>query len=147
MPTVYSNHSGYFTRAFENLEDIADDVAHYLRGVEYDTMIGTGLSGTLVVPTLARILGKHWAIVRKERSVHTSIMVEGTIGERWLFVDDFVSSGTTRRTVQAAVRDLGIPTVFVGTCEYERTVSFTVAPPEEAQLPRLPRSCDCVACL
>jgi adenine/guanine phosphoribosyltransferase-like PRPP-binding protein len=125
---MYQSHSGYFTRAFGDLDSIAAAVTEHVP-VEYDTMIGTGLSGTLVVPTLARILRKHWAIVRKEASPHTSKMVEGEIGDRWLFVDDFVSSGATLRRVQAAVADLRqwdvygaqrpLSTVFVGTFQYE----------------------------
>lgn len=128
MTIVHRAHSGYFSRAWGNLDTIAAEMAEALASVEYDTMIGTGLSGTLVVPSLARALDKHWAIVRKEPSPHTSLLVEGDIGERWVFVDDFVSSGATRRRVQEAVADLctwqagervPVATVYVGTYQYE----------------------------
>src|SRR5690242_12227601 len=56
---------------------------------QVDTLVGSGLSGTLVVPSLARACDvPFWAIVRKEKTTHTSRLVEGAIGDRWLFVDD-----------------------------------------------------------
>jgi hypoxanthine phosphoribosyltransferase len=73
---------------------------------DFDTMVGTGLSGALVVPTLARATKKLFAIVRKDDDLlsHHETKVEGTIGERWIFVDDFVSSGATLRRVVQAIR-------------------------------------------
>lgn len=130
MTIVHRAHSGYFSRAWGNLDTIAAEMAEALASVEYDTMIGTGLSGTLVVPSLARALDKHWAIVRKEPSPHTSLLVEGDIGERWVFVDDFVCSGSTKRRVRAAIEGIRVwrdrsfeqeplATVYVGTYQYE----------------------------
>ncbi len=116
MDKLYRNHSNYFSRAFGNIEDIAHKMGIALEGVEYDTMVGTGLSGTLVVPTLARTFGKHWAIVRKEKSPHASGLIEGDIGQSWLFVDDFISSGATYQRVQDAINGLKM---YVNTWPYE----------------------------
>lgn len=149
MDAVYRKHSGYFNRAFEDIDDIANKMLETLQNVEWDTMVGTGLSGTLVVPTLARTFGSKWAIVRKEISPHTNLQVEGEIGHKWLFVDDFISSGDTLRRVQSVINDLEtsiwhdpdrsgpysdkwygwwehtkIQTEWVGTYEYEKD-SFT----------------------
>ncbi|SRR5258706_5006043 len=108
MSNVYRAHSNYFGRAFGDIEDIAHEMGNVLKGIEYDTMVGTGLSGTLVVPTLARTFGKHWAIVRKEKSPHASGMIEGDIGQSWLFVDDFISSGATFQRVQDVIKGLKV---------------------------------------
>lgn len=126
MDNVYRNHSGYFNRAFGDLDRIADIMRERLVEVEYDTMVGTGLSGTLVVPTLARAFGKYWAIVRKEHSPHAYGMIEGEIGQSWLFVDDFISSGDTLHRVQGVINDAfaryeNLSTKYVGTYEYERS--------------------------
>lgn len=69
----------------------------------FDTIIGTGLSGAIVVPELARRLGLKWAIVRKQDGSHSPNKIEGEIGKAWLFVDDFVDSGATQQFVMDAV--------------------------------------------
>ena len=135
MDKVYRNRSGYFERAFGSLDDIADEMRLALKGIEYDTLVGTGLSGTLVVPTLARTLGTLWAIVRKEHSPHASGLIEGEIGQNWLFVDDFISSGETRERVRKVIDGLKVydwqsgyerqfMTNFVGTYQYERRAPY-----------------------
>lgn len=106
--TLISNIS-YSREAFDDdLGTIIKYATNRLEKVNYDTMIGTGLSGALVVPTLARALDKHWAIIRKEGdgSHGSSAGFEGRIGDRWIFVDDFVVSGGTRERVIQAVTDI-----------------------------------------
>lgn len=67
---------------------------------DFDTLIGVGVSGAVIVPTLARLLGVDFAIVRKENDgSHGWHEVEGVVGGRWLFVDDLVSTGATVRRV------------------------------------------------
>ncbi len=119
------NHS-YSILAFRNPEIILDDFKDATWGQKFDTLIGTGLSGALVVPTLARALGLKWAIIRKPNDgSHTMAKFEGEIGSRWMFVDDFVSSGATRDRVRDAVEEISAEyrqlTTYVGTYEYERS--------------------------
>lgn len=125
MDNVYRNHSGYFNKAFGDIDDIAVRMREELKEVEFDTMVGTGLSGTLVVPTLARAFGTLWAIVRKEHSPHSYGLIEGEIGQKWLMVDDFVDTGETVRRVQRAINEEflrfpDISTQYVGIYQYER---------------------------
>lgn len=132
--TTYRCHSTYLERAFGNIETIANDMLETVQNVEFDTMVGTGLSGTLVVPSLARMFGTYWAIVRKESTPHSNNTVEGEIGRKWLFVDDFISSGVTLHRVQKVIsglttsiddgygtwpRTVPYPTEYVGTYQYE----------------------------
>jgi hypothetical protein len=71
---------------------------------QFDTIVGSGLSGALVIPTLAQAFGVTWAVVRKpEDGSHSSWSIEGVIGERWVFVDDLMDSGKTFRRVHNAV--------------------------------------------
>lgn len=127
MDVVSTLIGAYFPAAFGNLTEMADRVRDRLGDLEYDTIVGTGLSGALVVPTLARELDKHWAIVRKEDGSHSDNMIEGAVGRRWLFVDDFVDSGATVRRVIATMTDEldyymrthGFVTACVGIWEYE----------------------------
>jgi orotate phosphoribosyltransferase len=120
----YTHDAIYFGEA-----QIAD-AKSLLADVDYDMIIGTGLSGGLVIPKLADALGVDWGIVRKEEEEsHRERRVEGTrFGRKWVFVDDFVASGATRRRVKAEVqrycRDRGITTEYAGTYSY-RNSRFT----------------------
>ena len=104
------------------------DAKHLLADVDYDMIIGTGLSGGLVIPKLADALGVDWGIVRKEEEQsHRERRVEGTrFGRKWVFVDDFVATGATRERVQREVenytRDRNIKTRYAGTLSYRRAV-------------------------
>jgi hypothetical protein len=97
----------YFEAAFE--ADLVVKARECLRGVRFDTFVGSGLSGTIAATILGRAMRKHFAIVRKSTGdCHSSSMVEGNLGERWIFVDDLVSTGRTRarciEEVEKAIR-------------------------------------------
>lgn len=128
---MYQSNSSYLSKAFSSTNELVENALKALKGVEYDTMIGRGTSGLLVIPLLARALNKHFAIVRKPNDAsHKETDIEGTIGDRWIFVDDFVSSGSTRDRVREAVnleqnRSQGksweFSTTYMGTYEYHFT--------------------------
>jgi adenine/guanine phosphoribosyltransferase-like PRPP-binding protein len=105
-------------------ERVARNLALDFEGVEYDTIVGTGLSGAVIVPQLARILNKYALIVRKPNDgSHSLLPAEGKLGQRWLFVDDFIFTGTTRTRVINAVTELAAKrdykTEYVGAYLYE----------------------------
>ena len=102
--TVEEFKTGYLDAALTDLEGVLDNAERILADVDYDTLVGTGFSGALVVPALALRLGKQFVLVRKENdgSHHSGRMI-GQLGKRWVFLDDFVSSGTTRKRVRRAV--------------------------------------------
>lgn len=92
--------------------------------LEIDTLVGVGLSGGLVVPTLARTLGMDWLVIRKQNDgSHSSEPAFGMLGHRWLFVDDCVSSGQTIARALAGVEntiyDNSFETEWVGTYLYQ----------------------------
>lgn len=122
---------GSYTRyAIDFLESRMTKPKVTLDDVEFDTIVGTGLSGTLVIPRLAKILKVDWAIVRKtEERSHRERCIEGTeLGKRWLFVDDWVSTGATLRRVHQAVSDLcqsyEFDSEFAGTYSYQRDTYY-----------------------
>jgi adenine/guanine phosphoribosyltransferase-like PRPP-binding protein len=64
--------------------------------ISFDTLVGTGLSGAVIVPRLAESLGVNWLLVRKRNDgSHSPQPCEGYLGRRWLFVDDLIDSGET----------------------------------------------------
>lgn len=98
-------HTGYFDQALDDLAGVIERARVRLADVDFDTLVGTGLSGAVVVPALALALNKQFVIVRKphDGSHHEGHLV-GHLGQRWIFVDDFVSSGRTRDRV---VKEIG----------------------------------------
>jgi hypothetical protein len=93
---------------------------------EFDTLVGTGFSGALVVPTLARATGRDFLIVRKPNDSHHhgSAIAEGNYNDsgNWLFVDDGIGTGKTYTRVRHAVNKLAtsyrLPDNFQGAYLY-----------------------------
>lgn len=116
-------HQTYMSRAFGDIEAMAHELEEKVSSDKYDTMVGTGLSGALVLPRLAATLGKRWAIVRKADGTHSSNPIEGEIGRKWLFVDDLICSGNTLIKVYSSVSDMcrkfDFPSEFVGMYGYQ----------------------------
>ena len=106
---------GYMEDAIFNLSRVIETAQEDLKDVDFDTMVGTGFSGGLVIPALALAMGKKFVLIRKETddSHHGKGRLIGELGQRWIFVDDFVSSGKTRQRVidkiDHAVRSWGDP--------------------------------------
>lgn len=72
-----------------------------LQKIEFDTIVVTGISGTVPGAIIAHLMGKQLAVVRreKERTVGGGGPVEGHLGGRWIVIDDFISTGGTLRRV------------------------------------------------
>lgn len=93
--------TAYMDTAVFDLEKTLRVAKKALVDVDFDTIVGTGFSGGIVIPTLALRLKKKFVLIRKEGddSHHGGGRLLGELGERWIFVDDFISSGHTRRRV------------------------------------------------
>lgn len=48
-----SFNTGYMDRALDDLPTIIEEAVENLRGVDFDTIVGTGFSGGVVIPALA----------------------------------------------------------------------------------------------
>jgi orotate phosphoribosyltransferase len=109
----------YFSDAFTRQKTLVEFARGSLAKVNFDTFVGTGLSGTCAVPLLAYALEKNFLIVRKTiDGTHSSSLVEGVAGNRWVFVDDLISSGSTFTRVYNAMEEhVGIE--FVGAYMYQ----------------------------
>lgn len=104
MNHAVRNH-GYFSMAFRP-DDLVKYAERNLDGVDFDTFVGTGLSGGLVVPILAWHFKKFAFIIRKDNESSHSRAHQGTLGKRWIFVDDIIASGCTRNRVRKEIDDL-----------------------------------------
>lgn len=97
----------YMDKAVFGLAEVIETAKDRLKDVEFDTMVGTGFSGGIVIPSLALALGKTFVLIRKETddSHHGKGRLVGELGEKWIFVDDFISSGRTRDRVISKISE------------------------------------------
>jgi len=92
--------------------------------VSFDTIVGTGLSGTVYVSRVAPTVGSKFAIVRKpdDQSTHSCYRIEGSVGLEYIIADDFVYSGRTVRRVIERMREEYPWSKFMGVWTYEAQV-------------------------
>lgn len=79
---------------------IVDYLFNYLiqRTNEFDAIIVSGYSMSLVAPIIAYKLDKNIVLVRKEdEDCHSSYLVEGVRDQRCIIIDDLIASGDTVR--------------------------------------------------
>lgn len=137
--TIVACRAAYLESAINDMDSLVYTATKRLmeRGMldKFDTLVGRGLSGALVVPYVARALDKHWLIVRKTGDgSHSHEIAEGNLGHAWLFFDDLICSGRTLAAAVSAVKEicasLGYETTFVG--------AYTYAPPQIWEVDALP---------
>ncbi len=122
MDTTFRTY--YMDAAVFNLSEVIETAKKALAGVDFDTLVGTGFSGSVVIPSLALALGKKFVLIRKETddSHHGRGRLLGQLGQKWIFVDDFVSSGRTRQRVinkiDEALREYDGTSTLVGQYMY-----------------------------
>lgn len=122
--TVSTFKTYYMDNALFDLANVIETAKERLADVEFDTLVGTGFSGGVVIPSLALAMGKKFVLIRKETddSHHGKGRLLGELGARWIFVDDFTASGTTRKRViekiGATAQDYSITTTMVGQYMY-----------------------------
>ena len=98
--------TSYLVDAVHRFDDVFEAATEALQDVDFDTIVGTGMSGAIVVPRLADLLNVSWVLVRrKNESNHADGMLEGVMGNRWLFVDDLIASGDTLQRVHEAINE------------------------------------------
>ncbi len=119
----YRHVPGYYGDAYGKLVNVVDGCIRALRnsGIEHDTIVVTGISGMLVGPMLAAMTNKNIVIVPKPDDTHHHRSSNGPIGEignRWVFVDDLIATGTTHRRVQDAIKAADPNAIEVAYLEY-----------------------------
>lgn len=154
----------YFDEALRDLPGVIEQCKTALSGVDFDTIVGTGFSGGVVIPALAMAMDKKFVLIRKENddSHHGGGKLVGELGQRWIFVDDFISSGRTRERVIrkiAGALDVDQKATMVGQFMYQRNqngrfeyyaddwapADLKVKPGEDKRPRRT--SCDCSLCV
>ena len=107
--------ASYLIPAFQDLDSVvtkaAARITDHFADEEYSAIVCTGISGLIVSPSIAMILNKKLVVVRKpdDTSNHSKLAFEGylTSDDDWIFLDDFVDTGSTRDYVITTLRNSG----------------------------------------
>lgn len=90
----------------KNRNQIVMNTIKGLRDYDYDSIVCCGTSGILVAPQVCEILNKEIVIVRKDHEKRYSpFVIEGILGNRFVFLDDLVCSGGTLRHVIKNIKE------------------------------------------
>ncbi|AJD82484.1 phosphoribosyltransferase [Mycobacterium phage Sheen] len=122
-PEVLDLTDRSYLRLVHDPEQLLKLIEPYLAEVEFDTFVGTGLSGTIAATEMAKVTGKNYLIARKPNDgTHSANKAEGRLGKRWLFIDDLIATGRTLGRVWDAVHltaeTWNFKTEFVGAVLY-----------------------------
>ena len=95
----------------------------------FDSIVVTGVSGIVVGAPVSVLMGKALVVVRKpdDMSTHSFFSVENIlqIGNRYLFLDDFILTGSTEKRVESIIHhrvkmyDIESPK-YIGRYEYDK---------------------------
>lgn len=126
---IYHRNSGDgYVPNLDGLQDEIDTAVHMLKDATFDGIVVRGMSGVVPGVPVALALGKPLAILRKpdeDRHAHEAWINESKItpDSTWLFLDDFVSGGSTREAVVSAIASKGARVVsqyMTRDCEIRR---------------------------
>lgn len=97
-----SIYTEYLTDAFtyQKRQNFLRRAKKELADVKYDGFVVCGVSGLLLGTLTAHYLRKGLVVLRKDLNTHSTHKWEGNCLKRYVFLDDFVSSGKTYKMVR-----------------------------------------------
>ena len=109
-------HSPYLKDALNETGNVVRLAIETLTPIGFEALVVTGVSGMLIGPIVAHLMGKRLAVIRKSHELnhivsHAEIMVETNMkaGDRWVFFDDLIASGQTIQRAHLAMDEVGRP--------------------------------------
>lgn len=117
----FQHASHLFSLRWETRQLITEEAINILRGVPFDSIAFSGVSGALVAPMVASALGKELILVRKKQDTdnHSGLRVEGFLdAQRYVFLDDLIGSGSTFRRVIEEVHGFAPKATCIGIYQY-----------------------------
>jgi hypothetical protein len=103
-------HASHLYESFErnNQDRVIRNVKRLLieQNIKFDGFVVCGISGIVIGSILARSLKKDLVIVRSTNDCHSTFMVENyKTNRKYIFLDDFICSGTTFEKVKRHCND------------------------------------------
>lgn len=99
--TKVKKHNYFSALILERPDETIARAKKVLKKKDFDTFVVIGLSGASAGALLGHALNKNVFVLRKDDdlSTHDGRRYFGQMGERWVFLDDLIDSGRTRRRV------------------------------------------------
>ena len=106
--TKVKKHNYFSALILERPDETIARAKKILKKRDFDTFVVIGLSGASAGALLGHALNKNVFVLRKEDdlSTHDGRRYFGQMGERWVFLDDLIDSGSTRKTVMERIKDI-----------------------------------------
>lgn len=127
-------HSGYLKKPLNDMGHVVNMALEILHPLSdsFEVIVVTGISGLIVGPIVAHLMGKKLLIVRKEddyKISHCDFLVEGHLPEDvgWIFLDDLISGGGTLKRVYTQIIKECCPGPFRGAYLYNREDFYTAS--------------------
>ena len=96
----------YLEGALSNPKGVCESICRAIDAskVEFDSVVCRGISGLVVSPIVAMMLGKPLTIVRHStKNSHSHNLVEGIVGGRYIIIDDLIDTGATIERIRKAL--------------------------------------------
>lgn len=111
-----------------DIADLSETVARTILNLDpyryyFDIIATRGVSGLIVASPVSIALGKKLVVIRKpdeyaHTTRHPGMNNTPETEQRWIFLDDFVSSGETRRAVQDEIGRIRPEWTYAGDYTY-----------------------------
>lgn len=112
----------YFSKAFKHTTEVIDTIVHELKNPridKVDLIVGTGVSGTILLMPISLQSGIRCGVIRKKNDIHCDVNRGGshssTVIESYeplskisgyVIIDDFISSGRTIKYIVQTMQEL-----------------------------------------
>jgi hypothetical protein len=102
-----ANHN-YFSEAIigqKNARKFIREARKALKDVDFDTFVVRGMSGMGAGALLSNAMDKELYVIRKGEECHDWRKGFGSMGQRWVFLDDLIDSGATLSIVKGHMEE------------------------------------------
>jgi len=124
-------HAEYLGQVFDKPQraNVIIAAQSVLKEFDYDCIAVRGTSGLVIGSVLAHLDDKNLAVVRKDaKDSHSKLLLESPQDvRRYIFIDDFISSGKTLYAVVAAMKAGHPDAICVGAYTYNWSGIYGVA--------------------
>lgn len=110
------------------IQKVTEDLSILIQnGLEFDSIVCTGLSGLLIAPSVADILDKQIIVIRKNNEQsHSDYSIEGFVESPYIIIDDCISTGNTINRIVDQMKHSGYDPKCLGVYLYApEHISFT----------------------
>jgi hypothetical protein len=108
----------------KKIEEAARSLSKFRETTSFQALAFRGMSGALLAPAISIEIGCSLIFVRKGEATHSIYQVEGLYSAKYVFVDEFIGTGSTFGTVVESISKYSSDSECVGWYLSEKTIDF-----------------------